>query len=132
MKVVKQQSILALEVICRNNSEIIRNIEKVCSVTIEAFETAVIVAKSLYNQKITLNKIKEIEKSTGTIINITSKALLDDSMQIKQGTSNKLQNAFSKVINTIEEFESNNKKTFPENELQVLELKKLEGPYENN
>lgn len=60
MAIIKEQSILAIEIICRNNKEIIRNLEKIQNVTMEALNTAIIVANSLNNQKRVLDKTKEL------------------------------------------------------------------------
>lgn len=61
MAIVKEQSRLALEIIYRNNKEIIRNLDRVQNVTMEALKTAIFVANSLHNQKAVLNKIQELE-----------------------------------------------------------------------
>ena len=60
MAIIKEQSVLAIEIICRNNKEIIRNLEKIQNVTMEALNTAIIVANSLNNQKRVLDKTKEL------------------------------------------------------------------------
>lgn len=59
MAIIKQQSVLALEIICRNNREIIRNLEKIQNVTMEALNTAIMMANSLHNQKVVLNKVQK-------------------------------------------------------------------------
>ena len=120
MSLVNEQSILALEIVRRNNKEIIRNIDRVKNVTIVALNTAVIVAKSLYNQKITLSKINSLGKSTSGIMNSTSKALSDSD----------LKDAFKNAYNTFDEVFLQNKKDFPENEIKIIELKKVEEGYD--
>lgn len=136
MLVVKRQSVLAIEIICRNNSEIIRNIDRVKNVTVNALNTAVLVAKSLYNQKIILKNIKILEGGTEDIIKSTGHVLSNDGSKIykdavNSGKSMELEEAFNKAFNTIKEIEENNKKSFPENEMKILEINKLEVPYEN-
>lgn len=59
MSIIKGQSVLALEIICRNNREIIRNLEKIQNVTMEALNTAIMLANSLHNQKVILNNVKK-------------------------------------------------------------------------
>ena len=59
MAVIKRQSISALEIICRNNKEIIRNLNTLQNVTVEALNTAIVIANSLDNQKVILNKTEE-------------------------------------------------------------------------
>lgn len=132
MILVKEQSMLALEIIRRNNKEINRNIDKVKNVTIVALNTAVMVAKSLYNQKLVLKKINTLENGAGNIINSTGVTLKKYGAEIYNVASNdstvqSLQEAFNEALNTIREVDSQNKKTFPENEIQIIELKKDRG-----
>ena len=134
MVVIKEQSILAIEIVRRNNKEIIRNIDRIKNVTIEALNTAVIVAKSLYKQKIVLNKINELEKSTNNFIKNTSDSISIQGENIYNIASNStlesLQDAFKNVLNTINDVNIQNKKSFPENEIKIIELKKGEGYHE--
>ena len=59
MIVVNQQGIMAIEVVIRNNKELIRGVERAKNVTISALKiSAWIVASALYNQKIVLKKIQ--------------------------------------------------------------------------
>lgn len=57
MAIIKEQSVLSLEIVCRNNKEIIRNLDMVQNVTLEALNTAITIANSLNNQKGVLSKI---------------------------------------------------------------------------
>ena len=58
MIIVNQQGIMAIEVIRRNNKELIRGVERAKNVTISALRIATMVASALYNQKIVLKKIE--------------------------------------------------------------------------
>ena len=128
--IVKQQSQIALEIIRRNNKEIIRNIDKIKNVTIEALNTAVIVAKSIYNQKLVLNGIDRLKKDTQNLILGTGKIIKNEGKEIYVNASNDklelMKEAFSNVLTTIEEADEQNKKSIPESELKIIELKKLE------
>ena len=129
--IVKEQSILALEIIMRNNKEIISNIDRIKNVTITALNTAVIVAKSLYNQRIVLNKIKAVKNETGNVIQGTGNILKSQGIEnyklaTNTDTIESLRNAFNNVFKTIGEVESKNKESFPQNELQIIELKNKE------
>ena len=127
MTLVKQQSVFALDIIMRNNKEIIRNIDRIKNVTLVALNTAVIVAKSLYNQKIVLSKMNTLENSAGDIINSTGSILLDEGANLKSiavdSNVDILQNAFKDVLETLDEVTEENKKSFSENEAKVIELK---------
>ena len=55
---MNQQGIIAMEVIRRNNLELIRAVSRAENVTVAALRTAVTVAGALYHQKIVLEKVQ--------------------------------------------------------------------------
>lgn len=57
MLVVNQQGIMAIEVVIRNNKELIRGVDRARNVTVSALKISVTVASALYNQKIVLKKL---------------------------------------------------------------------------
>jgi uncharacterized protein YaaN involved in tellurite resistance len=71
---VNQQTVLATEIIIRNNKELTRGVDRALNVTISALETAASVAMALANQKIVLDKINSINQTTSDLI----KGLLHD------------------------------------------------------
>jgi uncharacterized protein YaaN involved in tellurite resistance len=70
--VVNQQGIVAMEVIRKNNLELIRAVDRAESVTVAALRTAVTVAGALYNQRIVLEPMSRHERK------IIHMALQDD------------------------------------------------------
>ena len=129
--IIKEQSIIAMEIIRRNNKEIIRNLDRIKNVTIVALNTAVMVSKSLYHQNIVLNKIKVLENETGSVIQGTSKVLKNDGNKIyntalQNNQEDELKLAFENAVILLNEVTEQNQKTFPENEAQIIEIKKLE------
>ena len=104
MIVVNQQGIIAIEVIRRNNKELIRGVDRAKNVTISALRTATIVASALYNQKIVLKKIDILNKTTNDLISGTSKMLKEQGVEIqKQAIENSisvdtLKNALSDTL----------------------------------
>jgi len=130
MKIVKQQTLLAFDIIRRNNKEIIRNIDRVKNVTISALKTAVMVAKSIYNQKIVLNKINSINLSAENIVNSTTTSLEKHEEELFENNKQQLlQETFNNVLVTIDEVSNNNKITLPDSSKKLVELKNME---ENN
>ena len=132
---VKEQSKLSLEIIRNNNKEIIRNIQRIRNVTIEALNTAVIVARSLYNQKLVLKKIHSLETDTGNLIKETGSILKSQGISILKDITNdnaveSLKSAFESAFQTINAINEQNKETFPQNENQIIELKKTGDIYE--
>lgn len=122
MSLVKKQSGIALEVIRNNNKEIIRNIERITDVTFVALNTAIIVAEALYNQKISLKRIKTLEKGTENFMQNVSKAVKEES-SINNGSVEDLKKAFNDAYSVIDDVQLQNKKVLPENELKLMELK---------
>ena len=129
---IKEQNVLAFEIIRRNNKEIISNLERIKNVTIEALNTAVIVAKSIYNQKIVLNKIKMLENGTSSLIKSTASELKNQTEKIAKSSrpEDTLKNAFEKAFETLNILNEDNKKYIPENESKIIELKKMGESYE--
>ena len=84
MIVVNQQGIIAIEVIRRNNKELIRGVDRAKNVTISALRTATIVASALYNQKIVLKKIDLLNKTTNDLISGTSKMLKEQGAEVQK------------------------------------------------
>ncbi|HCC34509.1 MAG TPA: toxic anion resistance protein [Ruminococcaceae bacterium] len=82
MVVVNQQGIIAMEIIRRNNKELIRGVDRAQTVTVTALRTAVMVASALYNQKIVLKKIEMLNETTNTLISGTSALLKEQGAAI--------------------------------------------------
>lgn len=82
MIVVNHQGIMAMEVVRRNNKELIRGVDRAKNVTISAMRIAVMVASALYNQKITLKKIQMLNETTSDLISGTSKMLREQGAEI--------------------------------------------------
>ena len=73
--VVNQQGIIAMEVIRKNNLELIRAVDRAQMVTVSALRVAVTVAGALYNQKIVLEKVQLLNETTNNMISATSRML---------------------------------------------------------
>ncbi len=82
MIVVNHQGIMAIEVIIRNNKELIRGVDRAKNVTVTALRIATIVASALYSQKIVLKKIQILNETTNNIISGTSKMLKEQGAEI--------------------------------------------------
>ena len=87
VQTVDQQGILAMEMIRRNNRELIRSVERAQNVTVSALRTAATVAGALYNQKIVLEKVTALNSETNNMISATSRMLHEQGAAIqKQAT----------------------------------------------
>ena len=131
MIVVNQQGIIAIEVIRRNNKELIRGVDRAKNVTISALRTATIVASALYNQKIVLKKIDILNKTTNDLISGTSKMLKEQGVEIqKQAIENSisvdtLKNAFSDTLEALNSISSYKQEALPKLKETINQFREL-------
>jgi uncharacterized protein YaaN involved in tellurite resistance len=102
------QGYLALDLIRRNNLELIKGVERATTTTVSALRTAVIAALALGNQKLVLDQITALNSTTGNIIESTSQMLRQQTLDIANQAANstvsieKLQAAFNNIYATID------------------------------
>jgi uncharacterized protein YaaN involved in tellurite resistance len=107
MIVVNQQGIVSLNVIRRNNKELIRGVNRAKTVTVSALRTGVMVASALYDQKIVMDKINILNQTTENIIETTSHMLKEQGSEIQKHSAETmispevLQNAFAEALQAI-------------------------------
>ncbi len=105
---VSVQGYMALDVIRRNNLELVKGVERATTTTISALRTAVIVAQALSNQRLVLDQITALNTTTGSIIASTSELLKSQSGQIHEQAAaatvgvEQLQTAFDNVFQTLD------------------------------
>lgn len=131
MVVVNHQGIVALEVIKRNNKELIRGVDRAKTVTITALRTAVMVANALYKQKIIFRKIEILNETTSNLISSTSKMLKEQGAAIqKQATESTispevLKQAFHDAIAALEDISSFKQQALPKMHETIAQFKEL-------
>ena len=109
---VSVQGYLALDVIRKNNVELIKGVDRATTTTVSALRTAVIVAQALADQKLVLDQITALNTTTGNLIESTSRMLKDQSGQINEQAASatidlaKLQAAFANIYATMDEIDS--------------------------
>jgi len=105
---VNMQGYLALDIVRKNNVELIKGVDRATTTTVSALRTAVIVAQALTNQKLVLDQITALNTTTGNLIESTAQMLHDQSADIqKQAASatinvQQLQNAFNNIYATMD------------------------------
>ncbi len=82
LMMVNQQGMVSLEILKKNNRELIRGIDRAQTVTLAVLRTAILVAGSLYNQKLVLKKIKSLGNMTDSMMAGTSGLLRQQGTQI--------------------------------------------------
>jgi uncharacterized protein YaaN involved in tellurite resistance len=105
---VSVQGYLAMDLIRKNNLELIKGVDRARTTTIAALRTAVIVAQALANQKMVLDQIDAINTTTNNMILKTSEMLKDQTVRIQEQASTSgvsvetLQKAFDNVFATMD------------------------------
>ncbi len=105
---VSVQGYMALDVIRKNNLELIKGVERATTTTISALRTAVIVAQALSNQKLVLDQISALNTTTGEMIAGTSARLKSQSAEVYEQAAastvsvEHLQTAFNNVFQTLD------------------------------
>lgn len=128
---VNQQGILSIEIIIRNNKELIRGVNRALNVTINALNVAVIVAMALANQKIVLDKINMINKTTDKLIGDTARKLKTQGTAIhKEAASssldvNTLKQAFSDIKAAMDDISRFRQEALPQMANTILEMDQL-------
>jgi len=84
---VNQQGVLALEIVIRNNRELINGVGRAERVTVSALSVAVSVALALANQQMVLTKISALNQTTAKLIAGTARRLKEQGVKIHQQAS---------------------------------------------
>jgi uncharacterized protein YaaN involved in tellurite resistance len=105
---VSIQNYLAIDVVIKNNLELIKGVDRASTTTVSALRTAVIVAQALSSQKLVLDQITALNTTTSGMIERTSEMLRDNSVQIQQQAASatiglpQLQAAFANIYATMD------------------------------
>ena len=106
------QGYLALDLVRKNNLELIKGVDRATTTTVSALRTAVIVAQALADQKLVLDQITALNTTTENLIVSTSQMLRDQSGKIHEQAASstvgieKLQAAFQNIYATMDEIDT--------------------------
>ncbi|WP_442907543.1 toxic anion resistance protein [Kineococcus sp. G2] len=105
---VSVQGYLALDLVRKNNIELIKGVDRAQTTTVAALRTAVVVAQALANQRLVLDQINALNTTTNNMILSTSEMLKQQTAQIHQQAASAtvdvatLQKAFDNVFATMD------------------------------
>ncbi len=105
---VSVQGYLALDMIRKNNLELIKGVDRATTTTVSALRTAVMVSQALANQKLVLDQITALNTTTSNMIQSTSELLKQQSTAIHEQASSasveleKLKMAFQNIHSTMD------------------------------
>lgn len=109
---VSAQGYMMMDIVRKNNVELIRGVERASTTTIQALTVAVTVAQALDNQKLVLDKIDAVNKVTNDTILATSQMLRQNSTRIQDQAMNSgvsvetLTQAFDNIYATMDELDA--------------------------
>jgi uncharacterized protein YaaN involved in tellurite resistance len=105
---VSVQGYMALDLVRKNNVELIKGVDRAQTTTVSALRTAVIVSQALARQKLVLDQITALNTTTSNLIEATSNQLRVQGAEINQQAASstidiqKLQAAFDNVFQTMD------------------------------
>ena len=128
---VSQQGVLALEVVIRNNRELVRGVDRAINVTVSALNVAVTVALGLANQRLVLDRVAALNQTTSALIAGTAQALRTQGVDIQTRASSamldmgQLEQAFADVIGAIDDLSRYRREALPKLDAQIDRLAAL-------
>ena len=105
---VTVQGYLALDLVKKNNVELVKGVDRASTTTVAALRTAVTVAQALTNQKLVLDQITALNTTTANMIDSTGEMLKNQTGEIhKQAAASTipvetLQRAFQNIYDTMD------------------------------
>ena len=105
---VTVQGYLALDLVKKNNVELVKGVDRASTTTVSALRTAVTVAQALTNQKLVLDQVTQLNTTTANIIESTGKLLASNTARIHEQAASStipletLQRAFQNIYDTMD------------------------------
>lgn len=109
---VTVQGYLALDLVKKNNVELIKGVDRASTTTVAALRTAVTVAQALVGQKLVLEQITALNTTTANIIDSTGEMLKNQTAQIHEQAASStipietLQRAFQNIYLTMDSIDT--------------------------
>lgn len=109
---VSVQGYLALDLVKKNNIELVKGVDRASTTTVGALRTAVTVAQAMANQKLVLEQITALNTTTASIIDATGQMLKDNTARIHEQAANStipletLSRAFQNIYDTMDSIDT--------------------------
>jgi uncharacterized protein YaaN involved in tellurite resistance len=108
---VTVQGYLALDLVKKNNVELVKGVDRASTTTVSALRTAVTVAQAMTNQKLVLEQIGALNTTTAGMIDSTGEMLRTQSAAIHEQAASStipletLQRAFQNIYETMDQID---------------------------
>ncbi len=109
---VAVQGYLALDLVKKNNVELVKGVDRASTTTVAALRTAVTVAQAMTNQRLVLEQVTALNATTAGIIDSTSTLLRDQTGKIHEQAASStipvevLQRAFQNIYDTMDNIDT--------------------------
>ncbi len=109
---VTVQGYLALDLVKKNNVELVKGVDRASTTTVGALRTAVTVAQAMTNQRLVLQQITALNTTTANIIDSTGTLLRDQTGKIHEQAAAStiplevLQRAFQNIYDTMDNIDT--------------------------
>lgn len=109
---VTVQGYLALDLVKKNNVELVKGVDRASTTTVGALRTAVTVAQAMTNQKLVLEQITQLNTTTANIIDGTGKMMRENTALIHEQAAastiplDTLSRAFTNIYQTMDEIDT--------------------------
>lgn len=109
---VSVQGYLALDLVKKNNVELVKGVDRASTTTVGALRTAVTVAQAMTNQRLVLGQITALNETTAGIIDSTGRLLRENTARIHEQAAGStipletLQRAFQNIYDTMDEVDA--------------------------
>ncbi|MBU0793785.1 MAG: toxic anion resistance protein, partial [Alphaproteobacteria bacterium] len=109
---VTVQGYLALDLVKKNNVELVKGVDRASTTTVSALRTAVTVAQALAGQKLVLDQITALNTTTANLIDSTGELLKTQTAQIHEQAASStipletLQRAFQNIYDTMDSIDT--------------------------
>ncbi len=109
---VSVQGYLALDLVKKNNVELVKGVDRASTTTVGALRTAVTVAQAMANQRLVLQQITALNETTAQIIDSTGTMLREQTGKIHEQAASStiplevLQRAFQNIYDTMDNIDT--------------------------
>lgn len=116
---VCMQSYMSLQVVKKNNQELIRGVDRATKTTVSALRTAIIVSEALGTQKLVLTQINSVNEATNQLLETNSALLGQQGLEIQKQASETginvevLEKSFQSIFNAMDAIDSYREKALP-------------------
>lgn len=109
---VSVQGYLALDLVKKNNVELVKGVDRASTTTVSALRTAVTVAQALTSQKLVLDQISALNTTTAQMIDATGQMMRENTARIHEQAANAtvpletLSRAFQNIYETMDNIDA--------------------------